>query len=271
MPLRVEHLVGRRAEVGLLTEALAGIGPLTPAVVAVTGELGIGKTALLGELVARAADRGHLALTGSATELEHDLPFSVFVDALDRPVEERAADLAARIADSTRGELAGLLPALSDVDVHSGAPAQHERYRAHRAVRELLELLATPPGLVLVLDDLHWADPGSVELLSALLRRPPAAPVLIALGLRPPGAGAAVRGAGAGPPRRCAGPGRAGSARPGRGAAAARGRGDRARGGGAAPAQRRQPVLPAACPAPCWSSCSRFPACRRPCCVDCCS
>ena len=100
-------------------------------------------------------------------------------------MEERAPDLTARLAGSTRAELAGLLPALSDSTVHSGMPLQHERYRAHRAVRELLELLATPPGLLLVLDDLHWADPGSVELLAALLRRPPAAPVLMALGLRP--------------------------------------------------------------------------------------
>ena len=185
MPVRAEHLVGRRAELGLLTDALAGIGELTPAVVAVTGEPGIGKTALLGELAAGVGRSGHLVLTGSATELERDLPFSVFVDALDRHVEERAPDLTARLAGSTRAELAGLLPALSDSTVHSGMPLQHERYRAHRAVRELLELLATPPGLLLVLDDLHWADPGSVELLAALLRRPPAAPVLMALGLRP--------------------------------------------------------------------------------------
>jgi DNA-binding CsgD family transcriptional regulator len=185
MPVRAEHLVGRRAEIGVLAEALAGIGPRTPAVVAVTGEPGIGKTALFTELAARAGRSGHLVLTGSATELERDLPFSVFVDALDRHVEERAPELTARLADSTRAELAGLLPALSDSTVHSGMPLQHERYRAHRAVRELLELLATPPGLLLVLDDLHWADPGSVELLSALLRRPPAAPLLMALGLRP--------------------------------------------------------------------------------------
>ena len=56
---------------------------------------------------------------------------------------------------------------------------QHERYRSHRAVRALLELLATTRPLVLVLDDFHWADSASVELLGALLRRPPAAPVLI--------------------------------------------------------------------------------------------
>ncbi|HEY6748183.1 MAG TPA: AAA family ATPase, partial [Mycobacteriales bacterium] len=185
MPVRAEHLVGRRAELALLADALAGIGARPPTAVAVTGEPGIGKTALLAELAARARDSGHLVLTGSATELEADLPFSVFVDALDRHVEERAPDLAAGLAGGTRAELAGLLPALSDATVHTGMPLQHERYRAHRAVRELLELLATAPGLLLVLDDLHWADPGSVELLAALLRRPPAAPVLMALGLRP--------------------------------------------------------------------------------------
>jgi DNA-binding CsgD family transcriptional regulator/tetratricopeptide (TPR) repeat protein len=62
---------------------------------------------------------------------------------------------------------------------------QNERYRSHRAVRALLEHLAETTPLVLVLDDLHWADSASVELLGALLRRPPAAAVLMALALRP--------------------------------------------------------------------------------------
>ena len=52
-------------------------------------------------------------------------------------------------------------------------------------MRELLELLATTQPLVLVLDDLHWADSASVELLGSLLHRPPAGPVLLALGMRP--------------------------------------------------------------------------------------
>src|SRR5207253_1822139 len=62
---------------------------------------------------------------------------------------------------------------------------QHERYRTHRAVRALFELLASTRPLVLLLDDVHWADPASIELLGALLRRPPAAPVLLAVGVRP--------------------------------------------------------------------------------------
>jgi DNA-binding CsgD family transcriptional regulator len=66
-----------------------------------------------------------------------------------------------------------------------GGLLQAERYRTHRAVRALLEALARPKPLVLLLDDLHWADAGSIELLGALLRHPPDASVLIALAARP--------------------------------------------------------------------------------------
>jgi DNA-binding CsgD family transcriptional regulator/tetratricopeptide (TPR) repeat protein len=56
-------------------------------------------------------------------------------------------------------------------------------------------VLADGPPLVLLLDDLHWADSGSVELLCALLRRPPAGPVLLATALRPRQAAARLAGA----------------------------------------------------------------------------
>src|SRR5258708_2278616 len=68
----------------------------------------------------------------------------------------------------------------------AGSPAlQDERYRAHRAVRELLERVAARGPVVLVLDDVHWADTASVELLAALLRSPPDAAVLLVLAARP--------------------------------------------------------------------------------------
>ena len=77
-----------------------------------------------------------------------------------------------------------MLPSLRGADGGAGALAD-ERYRAHRAVRRLLELIADERPLVLVLDDLHWSDGASIELIAALVRRPPAAPVLLALGFRP--------------------------------------------------------------------------------------
>jgi DNA-binding CsgD family transcriptional regulator len=63
-------------------------------------------------------------------------------------------------------------------------PGDIDRYRLYRAVRALLDTLAAGPGLVLILDDLHWADPGSVELLDYLVRQPTRQPVLIAVALR---------------------------------------------------------------------------------------
>lgn len=132
----------------------------------------------------RAAERGHVVLSGSGAELEQDLPYWVFVDALDDYVEGLDPRRLERLDPATRSELGQLLPALAD---SAAAPetALHERYRTHRAARMLLERLATPKPLVLLLDDFHWADPASTDLLSALLHRPPAAGVLIALAARP--------------------------------------------------------------------------------------
>ncbi len=76
-----------------------------------------------------------------------------------------------------RAELAHVLPSLTALAGGREPALQHERYRSHRAVRALLERLAEATPLLLVLDDLHWADSASVELLGALLRRPPAGAV----------------------------------------------------------------------------------------------
>ena len=54
----------------------------------------------------------------------------------------------------------------------------------HAAMRSLLASLASDAPLVVILDDLHWADPSSIDLIAALLRRPPAAAVLLALSFR---------------------------------------------------------------------------------------
>ena len=88
------------------------------------------------------------------------------------------------MAIERQDELAALFPSLQ-TPADPPTALSDERYRTHRAVRLLLERLATPIPLVLVLDDVHWADPASIELIAYLVRRPPDAPVLLALAHRP--------------------------------------------------------------------------------------
>ncbi|HEV8097635.1 MAG TPA: BREX system ATP-binding domain-containing protein, partial [Gaiellaceae bacterium] len=185
MALLTEQIVGRADELGSLEDELAELGKGRAAVVELVGEPGIGKTRLLAELAARAAARGYLVLSGSASELERDLPFWVFVDALDEYVQALEPRRLNLLDEDVRAELAHVFPALATQASDGAKSAQHERYRTHRAVRALLELLAATKPFVLELDDLHWADSGSIELVGALLRRPPTAPVLIALAIRP--------------------------------------------------------------------------------------
>ena len=179
------HFVGRADELGSLERILDELDRGCPGAIELAGEPGIGKTRLLTELAARAGARGHLVLSGAASEFEHDLPFSVFVDALDEYVAGLEPDRLAVLDGAVQAELAHVFPSLSALAGGQQVSPQHERYRSHRAVRALLEHLAQTRPLVLVLDDFHWADSASVELLGALLRRPPAAAVLTAVALRP--------------------------------------------------------------------------------------
>jgi ATP/maltotriose-dependent transcriptional regulator MalT len=178
-------LVGRAEELESLERLLDELERGPPAAIELVGAPGIGKTRLLCELASRAELRGHLVLSGSASELEQELPFSVFVHALDEFVESLDGNHLSTLDEDVRAELAHVFPSLSALADGRAVALQHERYRSHRAVRALLERLAQTRPLVLVLDDFHWADPASVELLGALLRRPPAAAVLTALALRP--------------------------------------------------------------------------------------
>src|SRR3954470_382067 len=175
--------IGRLAELQQLDDALDALGSGTLVCLAVQGEPGIGKTRMLAELRSRAEARGHLVLSGACSELERDVSFGVWVDALDAYV----ASLDLKLTDDPddvelADQLAGLLPSMGGMA--STRPLADERYRAHRAMADLLERMAVRQPLVVVLDDLHWADEASIELLGSLLRRGGQAPVLLALATR---------------------------------------------------------------------------------------
>ena len=137
-----DHVVGRAAELEAIDRALGELRDGRPSPLVIEGEPGIGKTRLLAELAKRADARGCTVLGGSASELERDLPFWVFVDALDEYVAgldpQLVAAPARRGAERAHAGAAVLIGAASG----GGPVLQDERYRVHRAVRELLERLA---------------------------------------------------------------------------------------------------------------------------------
>ena len=144
-------LVGRGYEEAVLDACIEAVRGGESRIVALSGDPGMGKSSLLAALGHRARAAGLRVLAGRVGEFERTIPFGVFVDALD--------------------------------DLWS---QEHEgRYPLHRDLRVLLEDLAGEHGLVLVLDDLHWADTGSIELVNYLVRHPPAAGVLVACAYRP--------------------------------------------------------------------------------------
>jgi DNA-binding NarL/FixJ family response regulator/tetratricopeptide (TPR) repeat protein len=178
-------LVGRERELELVEQLLEGTCAGAARFLVVTGEPGIGKSRLLTELLARAGERGCLALHGNAAEFERELPFGLFVDALDEYLESLDAHAFQRLAGEDLTELAGVFPAFRALHPGSDQPSSPaERFHAHRAVRRLLEHLAARQPVVLALDDLHWADGASLELASHLLRRPPRAGVMVAATFR---------------------------------------------------------------------------------------
>ncbi|WP_406171506.1 AAA family ATPase [Streptomyces canus] len=164
-------LVGREAELARVERLLAdvvGDVPGRPAVLDISGEAGIGKSRLVHELCLGATRRGAAVLRGRATEYESHIPFQPFTDAF--------CDLDPRAVES--------FPAAAEVaPVLSGAPRRTDRFHLHRATAALLTH-AAGSALVVVLDDMHWADAASLELLDHLVRHPVRARVLLVLARR---------------------------------------------------------------------------------------
>ncbi len=179
------RFVGREHELARLLEELAAAHAGDARFAAIEGEPGIGKTRLLRELSRRATDEHCLVLHGRAAEFERELPFGLFVDALDSYLEAAPATAFGALPQEQIDELATAFPAMRPLaSGATHAPAPDDRVRVHRAVRELIGCLAPGKTILLTLDDLQWSDRASLELVGHLMRRPPRRGVLIAFSYR---------------------------------------------------------------------------------------
>jgi DNA-binding NarL/FixJ family response regulator len=166
------QLVGRVREVAELELALDRLAAGSPWSLQIVGEPGIGKSRLLAELSQRAQARGYLVLRGRAAEFELDVPFGVLLDAFNDYFGSLEPSFVQSLGAETLSELATIFPSLAgSVDSFPAPRLQAERYRVHYAIQSVLERLAERRPIVVILDDVQWADAASVEMISHAIRR----------------------------------------------------------------------------------------------------
>ena len=165
-------LVGRQHEVTALRDALGRARAGDPTTVLVGGEAGVGKTRLLEEFGRLATDGGARVLVGQCLELgEAGLPFAPFAAAL-REVLRRDGP---GVFSGYEPEFARLLPELARVPAGVAAPtglpvSDTPRGYLFDLVADLFQRIATGQPLVLVIEDLHWADRSTRDLIGFLVR-----------------------------------------------------------------------------------------------------
>ncbi|MET7403934.1 AAA family ATPase, partial [Dactylosporangium sp. NPDC005572] len=177
-------LIGREAELAALTGLLGPADGGRAGFAAVTGEPGIGKSRLVAELATAAAGRGFAVLAGRCSEDTGAPPFWPWSGVL--------RDLAAVLGDDTVRDLAdadvlaGLLPrTAAPVAAPVAAPPPDagspdaQRFRVSDAVTRVLAAASVRRPLLVVLDDLHWADASSLRLLRHLAEHLVTARVLV--------------------------------------------------------------------------------------------
>lgn len=160
--------VGRVDELGVLNDALARAAAGEPQALLLGGEAGVGKTRLIEEFATAACREGAVVALGGCVEIGADgLPFAPFSTAL-RALRRHLPDELAVAAAGQEEELARLLPELGDTS--RGRHDEDGMARLFELTVRLLERVAADRPVVVLLEDLHWADASTRHLLAYLFR-----------------------------------------------------------------------------------------------------
>lgn len=173
--------VGREAEIEALRRRWDGGWGGEGRLVLVSGEPGIGKTRLAGEFARGLHAEGVTVLYGRCDE-EAVIRYQPFAEALGHYAAHCPPDTLRRQLAGSGAEIVRLLPELSE-RIGPPHPArgdpESERYRFFEAVRSILAEAGRSRPMLLVLDDLHWADKPTLLLLKHIVRAPEESPLLI--------------------------------------------------------------------------------------------
>lgn len=159
--------VGRDEESRQLDGALDSAGRGRPAVVLVGGEAGVGKSRLIAEAAARHRRGGGRVLSGGAIGfVQGGLPFAPLVSALRSFLRHGEGDRGEFMAAP---EVAALVPEVAGGLVGAAVSEPVAGWRLLRALAELVEGFAEVGPLLVVVEDLHWADRSTCEFLAYLI------------------------------------------------------------------------------------------------------
>jgi ATP/maltotriose-dependent transcriptional regulator MalT len=162
------RFVGRAAELAELCAALEASASGTPSLALVAGESGVGKSRLASELTRAARESGARVLSGDCVELgEGELPYAPLLGALRRVARDGdpAFDV---LPESQRADLATILPGLGGGSREEGAEA--EQVRVFEALLAVFDAMSAEQPLLLVIEDLHWADSSTRGFVRFLAR-----------------------------------------------------------------------------------------------------
>jgi class 3 adenylate cyclase len=188
LPARLAHrpgvgVVGREEELASLSATAKRVASGEGReVLLIAGEPGQGKTTLVSEIARRAHEDGMTVLLGRCDE-DVGAPYRPFHDALTQYVAHAEEALLRAHTTAHGGELARLVPALQqrlgDLPAVQSTDPDTERYLLYAAAVGLFELASVQTPVLLVLDDLHWADKPSLQLLRHIVANTSGARLLI--------------------------------------------------------------------------------------------
>jgi DNA-binding CsgD family transcriptional regulator len=177
-------LVGRTVELSALHAALDAAGAGRGGALILSGESGVGKTRLLNAMAEEARRRGWAVAAGRAFPLETGVPYALFSEAFLPLLRGLDSSALAILARGGEAELAQLLPGLGgeegrvDPRAPGGESPAELKTRLVWNFAQFLRRFAAKQPLLVVLEDLHWADASSLELLHFTVRQVPAERIL---------------------------------------------------------------------------------------------
>jgi len=178
------RLIGRRPELEALRSAITRAAAQLGSVVLIGGDAGIGKSRLVSKVTAEARDAGAAVLVGECLKLgQGELPYAPIVGALRSIVRERGIDELVGLARAGLEELEPLLPELRALELGESA-RDGSQARLYAQLLTVFTSLARSSSLVLVIEDLHWADSATRDFLFFLVRAIRDEPIALVLTYR---------------------------------------------------------------------------------------